>query len=363
MNKILTFFAVLTLFFSCKNENKRSDSKLIKPIDSLKTEPQRQTFGIVIHGGAGTIRKKKMTDSLEKAYRLKLEEAIKAGHTILKNGGTALEAVTKTITVLEDSPLFNAGKGAVFTHDKTNELDASIMDGATLNAGAVAGVKRIKNPITLALAVMNDSPHVFLYGEGAEAFAKQQGFEWVDNSYFFTEWRYKSIKKVLRKKKKKTNKKVAYETLDNFQDPFINDSKFGTVGCVALDKNGNLAAGTSTGGMTNKRWNRIGDSPLIGAGTYANNASCAISATGWGEYFIRGVIAHDISAMMEYKGVSIEEAATEVIQNKLTKMGGTGGVIGIDKDGNMTMQFNTKGMYRASMNANGELKIAIFGND
>ncbi len=363
MNRFLTFFVVFVVLISCNNENKGGGNKLITPIDSLKAVKKNQTFGIVIHGGAGTIRKKNITDSLENAYRLKLEEAIKVGHAILNNGGTALEAVTKTITVLENSPLFNAGKGAVFTHDKTNELDASIMDGATLNAGAVAGVKKIKNPITLALAVMNDSPHVLLYGEGAEAFAKQQGFEWVDNDYFFTKRRYKSIKKVLKKEAKREANKTAYKPLDNFQDPFINDTKFGTVGCVALDKKGNLAAGTSTGGMTNKRWNRIGDSPIIGAGTYANNTTCAISATGWGEYFIRGVIAHDISAMMEYKGFSIEEAATEVIQNKLTKMGGMGGVIGIDKEGNMTMQFNTKGMYRASMNAHGNIEIAIFGDD
>ncbi len=360
MNKILTLFLVFVVLLSCKNDENQPKEGKKMTVETPKEDTMKQSFGIVIHGGAGTIRKKKMTDSLEKAYRLKLEEAIRVGHTVLSNGGTALEAVTKTINVLENSPLFNAGKGAVFTHDETNELDASIMDGATLNAGAVAGVKRIKNPIDLALAVMKDSPHVMLYGEGAEEFAKQQGFEWVENAYFFTERRYKSIKKVKKKEEAKRNKKIAYHISENFEDPFINDTKFGTVGCVALDKDGNLAAGTSTGGMTNKRWNRIGDSPVIGAGTYANNATCAVSCTGWGEYFIRGVVAHDISAMMEYKGVSLEEAAKEVIQAKLTKMGGTGGIIAIDKNGNTTTQFNTAGMYRATMNANGELTVAIF---
>jgi beta-aspartyl-peptidase (threonine type) len=258
---------------------------------------------------------------------------------------------------MEDSPLFNSGKGAVFTHEETNELDASIMDGATLNAGAVAGVKHIKNPINLALKVMNNSPHVLLAGSGAEAFAKEQGFEMMDPSYFYTEKRFQSLQKLKKREKENQPKSISFE------DPFIKESKFGTVGCVALDKNGNLAAGTSTGGMTNKRWNRIGDTPIIGAGTYANNKTCAVSSTGWGEYFIRAMVAHDISAMMEYKGVSIEEAAKEVIQNKVPALGGDGGIVAIDKDGNIAMEFNTEGMYRAHMNAEGELIIKIYKDE
>ncbi len=265
-----------------------------------------------------------------------------------------MEAVTATINIMEDSPLFNCGKGAVFTYNETNELDASIMDGATLNAGAVAGVKRIKNPINLALSVMNNSPYVLLSGEGAEEFAKEQGFEMMDPSYFYTERRYQSLQRIKEREKAKQDKTVSFE------DPYIKDSKFGTVGCVALDQHGNLAAGTSTGGMTNKRWNRIGDSPIIGAGTYANNTTCAVSSTGWGEYFIRAMVAHDISAMMEYKGISLLEASQEVIQHKVPALGGDGGIIAIDKDGNIAMEFNTAGMYRAHMNAEGELIIKIY---
>ena len=231
------------------------------------------------------------------------------------------------------------------------------MDGATLNAGAVAGVTQIKNPIDLALTVMNDSPHVMLSGKGAERFAEEQGFELVDPSYFYTEKRFQSLQRIKDKEKAELDHdfKVTFA-----EDPFIKDSKFGTVGCAALDKNGNLAAGTSTGGMTNKRWNRIGDAPIIGAGTYANNATCAVSSTGWGEFFIRGMVAHDISAMMEYKGSTLQEAAAEVIQKKLPDLGGNGGIIAIDKDGNVSMEFNTAGMYRAHMNADGDLKIGIY---
>jgi beta-aspartyl-peptidase (threonine type) len=297
-----------------------------------------------------------MSDSLENAYREKLKEAITVGHTILKNGGTSMQAVTKTINIMEDSPLFNAGKGAVFTHEETNELDASVMDGATLNAGAITGVTRIKNPIDLALAVMEQSPHVMLSGKGAETFAEEKGFPLVDPSYFYTEKRYQQLQKI-----KKREKENAISV--SFEDPYIKDSKFGTVGCAALDKHGNLAAGTSTGGMTNKRWNRIGDAPIIGAGTYANNATCAVSSTGWGEFFIRGMVAHDISAMMEYKGVSLQEAASEVIQKKIPALGGDGGIVSIDKDGNVAMEFNTAGMYRAHMNSEGELVIGIYKNE
>ena len=351
MKQILTLLIGFLVLFSCKNENNLVSKTSISSKKEVKTE---QTFGIVIHGGAGTILKKNMSDSLENAYKEKLKQAITIGHKILKNGGTSLEAITETINIMEDSPLFNSGKGAVFTHEGTNELDASIMDGSTLNAGAVAGVTHIKNPINLALEVMTNSPHVLLAGAGAEEFAREQGFEMMDPSYFYTENRYKSLQRVKKREKEKQNKTVSFE------DPFIKDSKFGTVGCVALDQHGNLAAGTSTGGMTNKRWNRIGDSPIIGAGTYANNATCAVSSTGWGEYFIRAMVAHDISAMMEYKGITLQEAAKEVIQNKVPSLGGDGGIVAIDKDGNIAMEFNTAGMYRAHMNAEEELVIKIY---
>lgn len=319
------------------------------------TNQKTNQFAIVIHGGAGTILKKNMTPEKEAAYKAKLTEAITVGHTLLKNGATSLEAVEKTIQVLEDSPLFNAGKGAVFTNAGTNELDASIMDGKTLNAGAIAGVKDIKNPISAAKLVMTNSEHVMLSGEGASKFAKEQGLEIVDPSYFYTENRYKSLERVLEAEKKKEVDKTTA-----FYDSDIKDSKFGTVGCVALDKFGNITAGTSTGGMTNKRYNRIGDAPIIGAGTYANNASCGVSSTGWGEYFIRAMVAHDISALMEYKGMTLKQAAQEVIQNKLTKLGGTGGIVALDKDGNMVFEFNTEGMYRAMMNEQGDLTVKIY---
>ena len=353
MKRILTLLIGFFVLFSCDFDKKGSN----EASKSGGKTPKKEIFGIVIHGGAGTILKKNMTDSLENAYKAKLKEAIQSGHTILKNGGSAINAVTATINIMEDSPMFNSGKGAVFTHDEANELDASIMDGATLNAGAVAGVKHIKNPINLALKVMNNSPHVLLAGSGAEAFAREQGFEMMDPSYFYTEKRYQSLQKVKKREKEKQTKSITFE------DPFIKQSKFGTVGCVALDKNGNLAAGTSTGGMTNKRWNRIGDSPIIGAGTYANNKTCAVSSTGWGEFFIRAMVAYDISAMMEYKGVSLEEASKEVIQNKVPALGGDGGIVAIDKDGNVAMEFNTAGMYRAHMNAEGELIIKIYKDE
>lgn len=355
MTKILTFISLLFLAISCQNppsEEPAKDSSTTKN-EAIETN---DNFGIVIHGGAGTILKAHLTDSMELAYKLKLEESIRKGHAILEKGGTALEAIKATITIMEDSPLFNAGKGAVFTHEETNELDASIMDGSNLNAGAIAGVTHIKNPILLAEEVMLNSDHVMLAGQGAETFAQTRGFELVDPSYFYTKRRFESLQQ---------SKKAEEATLDHddktaFFDPFIKDYKFGTVGCVALDKDGNLAAGTSTGGMTNKRWNRIGDAPIIGAGTYANNATCAVSSTGWGEYFIRAMVAHDISAMMEYKGVSLVEASKEVIQEKVPALGGDGGIIAIDKNGNVSMEFNTAGMYRAHMNAKGELYIGIY---
>lgn len=325
--------------------------------EPAETSPNSSpNFGLVIHGGAGTILKANMTDSLEAAYREVLERAVRAGHEILANGGEAMEAVTASINIMEDSPLFNAGKGAVFTHEETNELDASVMDGATLNAGAVAGVTHIKNPIDLAVEVMNNSDHVMLAGAGAEVFAQTRGIELVDPSYFYTERRFRSLQRIKEREKTELDHDGQASTFD----PFIKDSKFGTVGCAALDKHGNLAAGTSTGGMTNKRWNRIGDAPIIGAGTYANNATCAVSSTGWGEYFIRAMVAHDISAMMEYKGTSLADAAREVIHEKVGGLGGDGGIVAIDKDGNVAMEFNTAGMYRAHMNAAGDLIIGIY---
>ncbi|WP_271423859.1 isoaspartyl peptidase/L-asparaginase family protein [Aequorivita sinensis] len=351
MNKVLLPLLCFLLLLSCKNPNKHNAEDF--KVDEIAGSKE-DVFGIVIHGGAGTILKENMSDSLEAAYKEKLKEAVSIGHEILKNGGTSLEAVTKTINVLEDSPLFNAGKGSVFTHDATNELDASIMDGATLNAGAVAGVKHIKNPIDLAKDVMQKSEHVMLYGAGAEEFAQSLGYKMMDTTYFYTKSRYESLQRILEKEKPINTEKIS------FQDPYIKNSKFGTVGCAALDKHGNLASGTSTGGMTNKRWNRIGDAPIIGAGTYANNATCAVSSTGWGEFFIRSVVAYDISALMEYKGMSLQAAAKEVIHKKVPALGGDGGIVAIDKDGNVVMEFNTAGMYRASMNAEGELEIGIY---
>ncbi len=351
----------LLLFLGCKDDQKapnsdQNPSKESQKVDVSSSEKMNE-FAIVIHGGAGTILKENMTPEDEAAYTAKLEEAIRVGYEILKNGGTSLDAVEKTVNVLENSPLFNAGKGAVFTNEGKNELDASIMDGKTLNAGASASTTTVKNPINLARAVMENSPHVMLSGKGAEEFAKEQGLDLVEPSYFFTESRFKALQKV-----KASEENKATRDKSAFYDPTIKDSKFGTVGCVALDKDGNLAAGTSTGGMTNKRWGRIGDAPIIGAGTYANNATCAVSSTGWGEYFIRAMVAYDISALMDYKGLSLQEAAKEVIQKKVPDLGGDGGIIAVDKNGNMVMEFNTEGMYRASMDASGKLDIGIYKN-
>lgn len=360
MKNLIYFPLLLLLFFNCKDGQKSDNfaGDYHNPADAEKSQidnTKTNEFAIVIHGGAGTILKENMTPDDETAYKSKLEEAIRVGHDILKNGGSSLDAVEHTINVLENSPLFNAGKGAVFTHDGANELDASIMDGKTLGAGAVSGVKTIKNPINLAREVMENSPHVMLSGSGAEQFAKEQGLEIVDPSYFYTESRYKALQRVKAAEDEKSARDKSA-----FYDPIIKDSKFGTVGCVALDKDGNLAAGTSTGGMTNKRWGRIGDAPIIGAGTYANNATCAVSSTGWGEFFIRALVAYDISALMEYKGMTLKEAAKEVIQKKVPDLGGDGGIIAVDKNGNMVMEFNTAGMYRASMDASGDMVIGIY---
>jgi beta-aspartyl-peptidase (threonine type) len=318
-----------------------------------------QQIGFVIHGGAGTILRSKMTPELEQEYRTALTQALNAGYSILQKGGPGLDAIEAAIRLMEDSPLFNAGKGAVFTSAGTNELDASIMDGSNLKAGAVATLQHIKNPISLARLVMERSPHVMLAGEGAEVFAKQQGVEFVPQSYFYTERRWNEY---LQQKAKETEENGKPKNAHGAQTEFetIGD-RHGTVGAAALDRNGNLAAGTSTGGMSNKKFGRIGDSPIIGAGTYANNLTCAISATGDGEYFIRSVVGHDISALMQYAGKSIKEAAQMVI-DKVGKLGGTGGVIGIDHNGNIAQVFNTPGMYRARMSQDGKPIVEIFND-
>ena len=314
------------------------------------------TFGIVIHGGAGTILKENMSAEMEQAYREKLAEAVATGHAILKAGGTSQDAVEQTIHVMENSPLFNSGKGAVLTADESIALDASFMDGKTLDAGSIAGVKHIKNPISAAIKVMNNSPHVMLAGAGADQFAAEQGLDTVPESYFITERRFDALKRV---QEKEANKNLSFNAVE---EQYFKNQRIGTVGCVALDLQGNLAAGTSTGGMTNKKWDRIGDAPIIGAGTYANNASCGVSATGWGEFFIRSVVAHDIAALVEYKNLSIQEASKIVLQ-KVEDLGGDGGVVVLDSRGNVAMEFNTPGMYRAHMNASGELNVKIYKNE
>ncbi|MCE7039500.1 isoaspartyl peptidase/L-asparaginase family protein [Dyadobacter sp. CY312] len=327
---------------------------------------------LVIHGGAGTITRANMTAEQEKAYRSVLNNALQQGYKVLQGGGTSLKAVEAAIMVMEDSPLFNAGKGAVFTNEGKNELDASVMDGSNLKAGAIAGVTTIKNPIRAAIAVMDKSPHVMMTGKGADLFAKEQGLEIVDPSYFYTEARYKALLKAKEsekveldhtehpKKDFKDKPKTGYNDNDLI---FTEGKKFGTVGCVSLDKFGNLAAGTSTGGMTNKRYGRVGDAPIIGAGTYANNATCAVSATGHGEYFIRSVVAYDISALMEYKGLSLQNAADEVVMKKLVTIGGEGGIIALDRNGNIAMPFNSEGMYRGYIRGNGDSQIMIYKDE
>ena len=297
-------------------------------------------FAIVIHGGAGTILKKNMSEKMELAYNQKLKEALNIGYKILDEGGSSIDAVESTIKVLEDSELFNAGKGSVLSNDEIVEMDASIMYGRNLDAGAISGVKTIKNPISAARSVMEKSEYVFLSASGAELFAKSQGLEIIDNEYFITLQRLNSLLNIKKR-----------DSLD--------DDKFGTVGCVALDKFGNITSGTSTGGMTNKKWNRVGDVPIIGSGTYANNRTCGISSTGWGEYFIRNVVAYDISSQIEYRAITLSEAAQNTLK-KVKDLGGSGGVIGIDKKGNIVMDFNTEGMYRGYRKSNGESIIKIY---
>lgn len=305
-------------------------------------------FSIAIHGGAGTILRKNMSPEKELLYRKSLEEALGTGFKILSEKGSAIDAVKAAVMLLEDNSLFNAGRGSVFTHEGTHEMDAAIMDGKLLKAGAVAGVRTIRNPIELAHAVMEKSEHVFLSGEGAENFAELEGIKTEPEEYFFSQMRYDQLQKI---------KDSGESALDHDVDT---DKKFGTVGAVALDLNGNLAAATSTGGMTNKKYGRIGDSPLIGSGTYANNKTCAISATGHGEAFIRAVAAYDVSCLMEYKGYTLEEAMEIVVNKKLPVLNGDGGMIGIDAYGNAALIFNSKGMYRGWKSSSGSSYIAIY---
>ncbi len=321
------FYSVL-LLFSCVN-----------------TGTGQPNYAIVIHGGAGVMSKSHMNGEQQKEYKNKLAEALELGEKMLMSGATSTNVVAEVIRVLENSPLFNAGIGAVFTSEGKNELDASIMEGKTLNAGAVAGVRDIKNPVIAAREVMNHSEHVLLSGKGASEFARKQGLEMVKNKYFYTKARYESLRQLQKQERQRTEK-------DNT----------GTVGCVVLDKYGNLCAGTSTGGMTNKKYGRIGDTPIIGAGTYASNKTCAVSCTGHGEYYIRLGFARDISALMEYKNMPVAEACREEIR-KLTELGGTGGVIAVDSNGNIAMEFNTSGMFRGFANSSGQKEIAIFKNE
>lgn len=354
-------------------------------------------YVLVIHGGAGTILKSQMTPEKEKAYHQALGEALAKGEEILKNGGSALDAVEASVKYMEDNPLFNAGKGAVFTNEGKNELDAAIMDGRNLAAGSVAGITVVRHPISAARAVMEKSPHVMMAGRGAEQFAKQQGLEIVDPSYFRTEDRWKGLERALQRdsaeqQQKKTTGGVT-QTIDEMQlalqeldarlsettdrgermellretallrqhiSQSAHEDKFGTVGAVALDKKGNLAAATSTGGMTNKKYGRIGDAPIIGAGTYANNQTVAISATGWGEFFIRLVVAKTVSDMMEFGKMNLQEAANEVIMKKLPALGGDGGLIAVDKDGNIAWPFCTSGMYRGYVKEGGKKETGIY---
>lgn len=307
----------------------------------------KKKIALAIHGGAGTILRSKMTAEKEAAYRKELSDALEIGYAILEKGGTALDAIQAAVISLEDCPLFNAGKGSVFTHDGIHEMDASIMEGKTLRAGAVAGITGIRNPVALARMVMDKSQHVLLAGKGAEDFACRMNVPVEEPDYFFDQFRYDQLLEI----RDQENVQLDHS-----------DKKFGTVGAVAVDKHGDLASATSTGGMTNKRYGRVGDTPIIGAGTYANNATCAISCTGHGEYFIRSVVAYDVACLMEYKGLSLEQAAKMVVKDKLVKIGGEGGLIGVDAKGNTVLMFNSEGMYRGLKSSDGQNYIGIYAD-
>lgn len=336
MSRVLIMLSPL-LVLTCCTEQKHMES-------------ERPAYTLVIHGGAGALLQSEMSAELDSQYRAKLNEALDAGEAVLSEGGTALDAVTRSILVLEDSPLFNAGKGSVFAHDGSNQMDASIMEGKTLKAGAVGGVQHVRNPILAARAVMEQSDHVLLTGKGADQFAAEMGLDTVGTVYFFTERRWDALIKA--------RKQSAPDPGNSSEQ----DRKFGTVGAVALDRAGNLAAGTSTGGMTNKKWNRLGDSPIIGAGTYADNRSCAVSCTGHGEYFIRYAVAHELASRMRHIQGDLDQTATSLLQDELFPAGGTGGLIALDKNGNISMPFTTEGMYRG-MTRPGKRFVAIYMNE
>ena len=340
----LSLLAVIMTLSACKNHDH-------EPTHAQDAPGKTDSIGpitLVIHGGAGTITKASMTAEKEKLYRAKLTEALNAGYSVLEEGGSSLDAVITSIGILEESPLFNAGRGAVFTNEGKNELDASIMDGSNGMAGAVAGVTTVKSPIRAALAVMQSSPHVMMAGKGADLFAAEQGLDIVDPSYFYDSARHNQLRRLQENSKNSA-------MLNKYPD-----HKFGTVGCVALDAHGNIAAGTSTGGMTDKKYGRIGDSPVIGAGTYADNQTCGVSATGHGEFFIRNVVAYDIAALMKYKQLTLQQAAEEVINQKLVEKGGSGGIIALDRQGNITMPFNTSGMYRGYIRKKNQPEVFIY---
>ena len=311
-------------------------------------------FSIAIHGGAGTILKEDMTPELEAAYILALQDAVNAGYAVLEQEGSAVNAVKAAIVVLEDNVLFNAGRGSVFTKKGVQEMDAAIMDGSDLAAGAVAGVRNVRNPIELAMEVMQHSNHVFLSGKGANDFAIKQGVKLEPEEYFYSQFRYDQWKAL------RDSDNYSLDHTHHQIEELMKDKKFGTVGAVACDSKGNIAAATSTGGMTNKKYGRVGDSPIIGSGTYANNATCAISCTGHGELFIRSVAAYDVSCLMEYKGLSLTEAMNNVVHKKLVAIGGEGGMIGIDAQGNYAMIFNSAGMYRAAKKSDGTSEVSIY---
>lgn len=344
-SRIFALALIVSTLVSCSNPSGIGE-------EASPDKQSRRAYSLAIHGGAGTITKANMTPEKEAAYTAALDSALAIGENILNNGGSALDAVEQTIVYLENCPLFNAGRGAVFTHEGKNELDASVMDGSTRKAGAVGGVTTVKNPIKLARTVMEKSPHVMLTGRGAEQFAAENGLELVDPEWFYTEERWQSLQKALEAERKESK-------TGDITDPARRDYKFGTVGCVALDKDGHLAAGTSTGGMTNKRWNRLGDAPVIGAGTYASDDACAVSCTGHGEYFIRYSVAHDVWARVTYLGETIEQATNYIVNKKLAENGGEGGLIAVDRYGNVAMPFNSEGMYRGYA-IPGERKVMIY---
>lgn len=359
MKQFLIWIFTLLFIINCNPKTSERRDEAAEAISQKRGE-----ITLVIHGGAGTIKREYMTDEMDAQYRSILQKALNSGYAVLQSGGTAEEAVVASIMIMEDDEHFNAGKGAVFTHDGKNELDASVMDGKTRNAGAIAGIHRIKNPIKGAVAVMHHSPHVMMIGKGAEQFAQEQGLELVSPEYFYTERRFKALERIRDREKteldhsaEEKNGKSAYLEMD------MADRKFGTVGAVALDKDGNIFAGTSTGGMTNKKYGRVGDVPIIGAGTYADNESCGVSATGHGEYFIRAVVGHDIAARMKYQGKSLKEAAEDVVMNELVEMGGEGGIVALDRAGNISMAFNSEGMYRGYIKKGQEAKVYIYKDE